>query len=108
MAVADDAIVVTGLGAVSSLGTGVTAHLAALRAGRDGFRPVTRFDTRSMSTTLAATWPGWDGRVQPEPGPELDLTDTAREFPLHELALVAAREAWAGADIRAAHHGTAV
>ncbi|MGH7436735.1 MAG: beta-ketoacyl synthase N-terminal-like domain-containing protein, partial [Polyangiaceae bacterium] len=94
MALADDAVVVTGLGAASSLGTGVAAHRDALRAGRDGFRPVTRFDTRAMTTRLAATWPGWDGRVQPEPGPGLDLADTARDFPLHELALVAAREAW--------------
>ena len=88
---------VTGLGAVSSLGTGVEAHRAAMWSGRDGLRPVERFDTRAINTKLAATWPGWDGRVQPEPGPDLDLASTARDFPLHELALVAAREAWASA-----------
>jgi 3-oxoacyl-[acyl-carrier-protein] synthase II len=104
----DDAVLVTGLGAASSLGTGVEAHRAALRAGRDGFRPVERFDTRAMSTRLAATWPGWDGRVQPEPGPELDLAATASDFPLHELALVAAREAWASSGCAAAPHRTAV
>jgi 3-oxoacyl-[acyl-carrier-protein] synthase II len=93
----DDAVVVTGIGAASALGTGVEAHRAALWAGRDGLRVVERFDTRQMTTNLAGTWPGWDGRVQPEFGSELDLAATARDFPLHELALVAVREAWASA-----------
>jgi 3-oxoacyl-[acyl-carrier-protein] synthase II len=92
----DGAIVVTGLGAASALGTGIPAHLSALQAGRDGLRTVARFDTQRMSgqARLGGTWPGWDGRQQPEPGPELDLASTAAGFPLHELALVAAREAW--------------
>src|SRR5512143_1856796 len=94
-----DAVVVTGLGAASALGTGIEAHRAALWAGRDGIRPVTRFDTRSMSTHLAATWPGWDGRTQQEPGRDRDLAATAAAFPLHELALVAAREAWSSAAV---------
>ncbi len=104
----DDAIVVTGLGAVSSVGTGVEEHRAALWAGRDGFRTVERFETRAMSTKLAGTWPGWDGRVQSEPGPELDLAATANDFPLHELALVAAREAWASSGSAADRSRTAV
>src|SRR5689334_6949970 len=90
------------------MGTGVEAHRAALWAGRHGFRPVERFDTRSMSTRLAGTWPGWDGRAQPEPGPELDLAATANDFPLHELALVAAREAWASSGCSAEPRQTAV
>jgi 3-oxoacyl-[acyl-carrier-protein] synthase II len=88
------AVVVTGLGAASALGTGVAAHLAALREGRDGLRPVARFDTSRMHTRLGATWPEWDGRVQPEASPDRDLASTADAFALHELALVAAREAW--------------
>ena len=34
----DGAVVVTGLGAASALGTGIAAHLSALEAGRDGAR----------------------------------------------------------------------
>lgn len=97
----DDAVVVTGIGAVSALGTGLEAHRTALWMGRDGFRVVTRFDTSRMGAHLAATWPGWDGREQPEPGNDGDLADTAQAFPLHELALVAAREAWSNASVAA-------
>ncbi|MGD0529453.1 MAG: beta-ketoacyl-[acyl-carrier-protein] synthase family protein [Polyangiaceae bacterium] len=93
----DEAVVVTGLGAASALGTGLDAHRAALREGRDGLRAIARFDTSRMTARLGGTWPGWDGRVQPEPGRDLGLTETAADFPLHELALVAAREAWEGA-----------
>jgi 3-oxoacyl-[acyl-carrier-protein] synthase II len=92
-------VVVTGIGAASALGTGVAAHRAALWAGRDGFRPVDRFDTSEMSAHIAATWPGWDGLKQPMMTRELDLAGTAAGFPLHELALVAAREAWAEAAV---------
>ena len=87
----------TGMGAASSLGTGVDAHRVALFAGRDGIRPVERFDTSRMSTRVGATWPGWEGRVQLEVGAERDLFATAAPFPLHDLALAAAREAWADA-----------
>ncbi len=94
-----EAVVVTGLGAASALGTGIAAHLSALEAGRDGLRAVARFDTQRMSgqARLGGTWPGWDGRQQPEPGADRDLAATAAGFPLHELALVAAREAWSDA-----------
>lgn len=94
------AVVVTGLGAASALGTGIEAHRAALWAGRDGIRKVDRFDTTQMSAHLAATWPGWDGRTQDEPDRDHDLPATAAPFPLHELALVAAREAWSSAGAR--------
>lgn len=90
----DDGVVVTGVGAASALGTGVAEHLAALSAGRGGLREIARFDTRRMSSRLGGTWPGWDGRIQPEPSAGDDLGSTAAGFPLHELALVAAREAW--------------
>jgi 3-oxoacyl-[acyl-carrier-protein] synthase II len=87
-------VVVTGLGVASALGTGLAAHRDALWAGRHGIRPVDRFDTSALSTRLAATWPGWDGRVQPEPNRDRTLFESAAAFQVHELALVAAREAW--------------
>jgi 3-oxoacyl-[acyl-carrier-protein] synthase II len=88
-------ICVTGLGAVSALGVGVDAHREALLAGRSGITQVKRFDTSRLGTHLGATWPGWDGIQQPDPGKEASLAETALPFPLHELALHAAREAWA-------------
>ncbi len=85
---------VTGLGAASALGTGLAAHRAALWAGRSGIGRVERFDTATLSTHLGAMWPGWAGRVQPETSRNVDLVAGAAPFPLHELALIAAREAW--------------
>ncbi len=102
---AGGAVVITGLGVVSSLGTGAAAHRAALWAGRDGLRTIERFDTSRMNTRLAGTWPGWDGRVQPEAGSDRDLAATAADFPLHELALIAAREAWRDARLDGASPG---
>jgi 3-oxoacyl-[acyl-carrier-protein] synthase II len=94
-----DDVCVTGLGAVSALGTGVDAHREALFAGRSGIKPLTRFDTARLETHLGATWPGWDGIRQPDPDKEVTLAETAQRFPLHELALHAAREAWASSGV---------
>jgi len=95
-------VVITGMGAASSLGTGLEAHRAALWAGKSGIRPVDRFDTAPMQTRLGATWPGWDGREQPVPSKEMDLLESATPFPLHELAIAAAREAWSGSGVSGA------
>jgi len=41
-------VVVTGLGPVSSIGVGISAFSAALRAGRSGISPITSFDARGF------------------------------------------------------------
>ncbi len=47
-------VVVTGLGLVTPLGTGVEVTWAALLAGRSGVGPITRFDPGSLKTHIAA------------------------------------------------------
>ncbi|HEX5116352.1 MAG TPA: beta-ketoacyl-[acyl-carrier-protein] synthase family protein [Pseudonocardiaceae bacterium] len=42
-------VVVTGLGAVTSVGIGAEEFLAALRAGRHGIKPIQAFDTRGFA-----------------------------------------------------------
>ena len=42
-------VVVTGLGAVTSVGIGADEFLAALRAGRHGIKPIRAFDTRGFA-----------------------------------------------------------
>jgi 3-oxoacyl-[acyl-carrier-protein] synthase II len=42
-------VVVTGLGVVSSIGTGIAEYTAGLRAGRSGARPITVFDTEGFA-----------------------------------------------------------
>ena len=60
---------VRGMGAVSAAGVGCDALLAAVRKGRSGIAPVTRFPTETYSVHTAALVPGWDA---PPMGPRLD------------------------------------
>jgi hypothetical protein len=47
----DRRVVVTELGLVTPLGTGVEKNWEALMAGRSGIGPITRFDTSDFPTT---------------------------------------------------------
>jgi 3-oxoacyl-[acyl-carrier-protein] synthase II len=49
----DRRVVVTGLGLVTPLGTGVEKNWEALAAGRSGVGPITRFDTSSFAARIA-------------------------------------------------------
>ncbi|MEN3286037.1 MAG: 3-oxoacyl-[acyl-carrier-protein] synthase [Bradyrhizobium sp.] len=48
-------VVVTGMGVVTSLGTGKTDNWAKLTAGESGIRTVTRFPIEGLKTTMAGT-----------------------------------------------------
>ncbi|MFV2093033.1 MAG: beta-ketoacyl synthase N-terminal-like domain-containing protein, partial [Hyphomicrobiales bacterium] len=48
-------VVVTGVGIVTSLGTGTKDNWSALTAGHSNVRPITRFSTEGLRTTIAAT-----------------------------------------------------
>jgi len=48
-------VVVTGMGIVTSLGTGKDENWAKLTAGESGIRRITRFDTTGLRTTIAGT-----------------------------------------------------
>lgn len=47
-------VVVTGMGVVSPIGSGVSAFREALRAGRSGAGPITLFDPATLPTRIAA------------------------------------------------------
>jgi 3-oxoacyl-[acyl-carrier-protein] synthase II len=85
-------VVVTGLGAVSALGTGCDALWAAVEAGRSGIGPLRRFSTDGLPVSIAATVPG------------RETAPATAELAL-ELALAAAREALDGARLRDAPLG---
>lgn len=55
-------VVVTGLGLVTPLGTGVEHSWKRLLDGQSGIRPITAFDTEGYGCTIAGEVPSVDGR----------------------------------------------
>ncbi|GHH51337.1 beta-ketoacyl-[acyl-carrier-protein] synthase family protein [Streptomyces candidus] len=53
-------VVVTGLGALSSIGTGTADFTAGLRAGRSGVSPITAFDTAGFAHANGCQVPDFD------------------------------------------------
>ena len=53
-------VVITGVGAVTPLGIGVEKSWEALREGKSGIGPVTRFDARDFRTRVAGEVKGFD------------------------------------------------
>jgi 3-oxoacyl-[acyl-carrier-protein] synthase II len=53
-------VVITGLGAVTPLGTGVEAFWEGLVAGRSGIRHITQFDATAFSTRIAGEVPDFE------------------------------------------------
>lgn len=61
-------VVVTGLGLVTPLGSGVEHSWKAILDGRSGIRPITAFDTEGYGCTIAGEVPSVDGRGGGQPG----------------------------------------
>ncbi|MGV9883993.1 beta-ketoacyl-[acyl-carrier-protein] synthase family protein [Streptomyces sp. NPDC003006] len=53
-------VVLTGMGAISSIGTGVGEYTEGLRTGRSGARPITRFDTEGFGQNVACEVPDFE------------------------------------------------
>lgn len=57
-------VVITGLGAISSIGTGTAEFTAGLRAGRSGVSPITAFDTTGFAHANGCQVPSFEpGRL---------------------------------------------
>ncbi|OLR93674.1 beta-ketoacyl-[acyl-carrier-protein] synthase family protein [Actinokineospora bangkokensis] len=56
-------VVITGLGPVSSIGTGAAAFCAGLRSGRSGISPITAFDTTGFPHTRAGEVTDFDPKA---------------------------------------------
>jgi len=80
-------VVVTGAGVISSIGTGVGEFAEALRAGRSGVRPISRFDTTGFAHANGCEVTDFD------PGKWIRTVDTESLGPAARFATAAARMA---------------
>jgi 3-oxoacyl-[acyl-carrier-protein] synthase II len=80
-------VVVTGLGAVTPLGVDVRSTWDAVLAGTSGVGPITRFDAKDFSTTIAAEVKGFD------PERFIDRKEIKRMDPFIHYAMASAHMA---------------
>ena len=78
-------VVVTGIGPVTPVGTGVDAFWEGLTGGRNGIRKITRFATEDLPVTLAGEVPDFD------PSAWLDPKEARRTDRFTQFALAAAK-----------------
>jgi 3-oxoacyl-[acyl-carrier-protein] synthase II len=81
-------VVVTGVGMVTCLGTGVQTNWDALAAGRSGIGPITRFDAKDFVTKIAG-----EVKTDFDPAGHVPVKELRRMDRYQQLALVAAGEA---------------
>ena len=91
MAAADP--LVTGIGAITPLGTDAPSTWRGLLAGESGVRPISQFDASALPTRIAGEVQGFD------PVASLGAKRTHRSARFSQLAIVAAREAVADAGL---------
>ncbi len=80
-------VVVTGMGAITSLGTNLQEFWAGISAGKSGVKRITRFDCTNFPVKVAAEVANFD------PAKYLDLKIIDRTSRTVQLGLIAAREA---------------
>ncbi|MFD8599049.1 beta-ketoacyl-[acyl-carrier-protein] synthase family protein [Kitasatospora sp. NPDC059646] len=85
-----DRVLVTGLGATTPLGGTAPATWQAMLEGRNGIRPIDREWAAGLPIRIA-------GQLAVEPSEVLDRVEARRLDRSEQLALIAAREAWADA-----------
>jgi len=81
-------VVVTGIGAVTPVGTGVDDFWTGIRSGRNGIRTITQFPTDDLPVKVAGEVEGFDAAAYLEPK-EARRTDRVVHF-----ALAATQLAW--------------
>jgi 3-oxoacyl-[acyl-carrier-protein] synthase II len=86
-------VVVTGLGAVTPLGSDVATYWRRLVAGESGIGPITLFDATAMTSRIAGEVDDFD------PSVALDRKEVRRNDRTTQMALVATREAFEDAGL---------
>jgi 3-oxoacyl-[acyl-carrier-protein] synthase II len=81
-------VVITGIGPVTPVGTGIEDFWSGLMAGRNGVRTITAFDHHDLSVSVAGEVPGFVATDW------LDLKEARRTDPFVHYALASAKLAW--------------
>ncbi len=81
-------VVVTGIGPVTPVGTGVDDFWRGLTSGRNGIAPITRFDTSSLSVKLAGEVDGFEATDW------FDAKEARRTDRFVHYAMASAKLAW--------------
>ena len=84
-------VVITGIGPVTPVGTGVDDFWTGMTSGRNGVRAITRFDTADLPVKLAGEVDGFDAADY------LDAKEARRTDPFTHYAISAASLAWTDA-----------
>jgi 3-oxoacyl-[acyl-carrier-protein] synthase II len=84
-------VVVTGLGAITPVGIGISAYWDALCAGKNGAGPITLFDPEGYATTFACEVKGFDSSTS------IDPKEARRMERFTQFGIAAAKEALADA-----------
>ncbi|HEU0165934.1 MAG TPA: beta-ketoacyl-ACP synthase II [Thermomicrobiales bacterium] len=95
-------VVITGTGAICSVGNTAPEVWAALKAGTSGIAPITRFDPTIFETRFAGEVKGFD------PAEQLGRKEHRRLDRYSQLAIVAAREAVVQSGLEIAPEATRV
>ncbi|MGE5227771.1 MAG: beta-ketoacyl-ACP synthase II [Planctomycetaceae bacterium] len=81
-------VVITGLGPVTPVGTGVDAFWTGLVTGRNGVRTITRFPIDDLPVSVAGEVPDFD------PSAWLDVKEARRTDRFTQFAIASAKLAW--------------
>ena len=87
-------VVVTGLGAVTPLGSSAAETWEAMKNGRNGIAPITLFDTENFKAKLAGEVKGFD------PKDYLEVNEILRTDRYEQLAVAAAAQAVAESGVK--------
>ena len=87
-------VVVTGLGAVTPLGSSAAKTWEAMKNGRNGIAPITLFDTENFKAKLAGEVKGFD------PKDYLEVNEILRTDRYEQLAVAAAEQAVAESGVK--------
>src|SRR5690349_22880140 len=106
-------VVISGIGAVSPFGIGRDCFWRHVRDGVSGTRAIGEFDASALPCRVAAPVPALDGSHIPplegdEDGDAQSRADPKRYSRTALIGVMAAREAWADAGLRAGEPGGGV